>query len=142
MALVIRSNKSTPRNSKSLTYSDLYSNFNYDLVKKDLLYLENEESIKNSIKNILLTDKGERFFNPTFGSDVKKMLFENFSSATEQIIRDLVKTCIKNFEPRANVIDVKVEEYLDQNSISLTILFSVINKTEPVTLEFTLDRVR
>lgn len=142
MALVIRSNKSTPRNSKSLTYSDLYSNFNYDLVKKDLLYLENEESIKNSIKNILLTDKGERFFNPTFGSDVKKMLFENFSSATEQIIRDLVKTCIKNFEPRANVIDVKVEEYLDQNRISLTILFSVINKTEPVTLEFTLDRVR
>lgn len=142
MAIVIRTNKNTPRRSRQVLFSDLFSNLEYDFVKRDLLVLEDEESIKTSIKNILLTDKGERFFSPTFGSDIKKMLFENYTPATEQITKDLIKTAIKNFEPRANIIDVKVNGNPDNNSMYITILFSVINKTEPVTLEFTLDKVR
>ena len=70
------------------------------------------------------------------------MLFENFTPATEQILKDLIKTAIKNFEPRAEVLDVKVFGNPDQNSVALTIIFSVINKSEPVTLELTLNRVR
>lgn len=142
MALVVRTSKSTPRFVKPVLYSDVYSNLDIELVKNDLLKLENEESVKNSIKNILLTDRGERFFNPTFGSDIRRMLFENFTPATEQILKDLIKTAIKNFEPRAEVLDVKVFGNPDQNSVALTIIFSVINKSEPVTLELTLNRVR
>ena len=142
MALVVRTSKSTPRFVKPVLYSDVYSNLDIELVKNDLLKLENEESVKNSIKNILLTDKGERFFNPTFGSDIRRMLFENFTPATEQILKDLIKTAIKNFEPRAEVLDVKVFGNPDENSVALTIIFSVINKSEPVTLELTLNRVR
>lgn len=141
MALVIRNQKNTTRNSTTI-YSDFYDSFSIESVKKDLISVKNEESIKQSIKNLLLTDRGERFFNPTLGSDIKYSLFENYTSATEQILTDLVKTCIKNFEPRANVIDVKVFGNPDNNSISLTILFSVINKSEPITLELTLNRVR
>ncbi|NDB29850.1 baseplate wedge subunit [archaeon] len=142
MALVVRTSKSTPRFVKPVLYSDVYSNLDIELVKNDLLKLENEESVKNSIKNILLTDRGERFFNPTFGSDIRRMLFENFTPATEQILKDLIKTAIKNFEPRAEVLDVKVFGNPDENSVALTIIFSVINKSEPVTLELTLNRVR
>ena len=142
MALVVRTTKSTPRFVKPVLYSDVYTNFDVEFVKKDLLSLENEESVKTSIKNILLTNRGERFFNPTFGSDIRSMLFENYTQATEQIIRDLIKTAIKNFEPRADILDVKVFGNPDSNSMSLTIIFSIINKSEPVTLELTLNRVR
>jgi len=142
MALVIKKTKSTPQTATPVIYSDFYSNLDLELVKKDLLSYKNEDSVKRSIRNILLTDKGERFFNPTFGSDIRKMLFENFSPATEQVIADLIKTAIGNHEPRANVINVNVSGDPDQNSMYINIVFSVINKAEPVTLELILNRIR
>ena len=142
MAIVVRKTKTTPQTTKPLVYSDFYSNFDLELVKKDLLSYKNEDSVKRSIRNILLTDKGERFFNPTFGSDIRKMLFENFSPSTEQVVADLIKTAIGNHEPRANVIDVNVSGNPDQNSMYINIVFSVINKAEPVTLELILNRIR
>jgi len=142
MAIVVRRTKTTPQTAKPLVYSDFYSNFDLELVKKDLLSYKNEDSVKRSIRNILLTDKGERFFNPTFGSDIRKMLFENFSPSTEQVVADLIKTAIGNHEPRANVIDVNVSGNPDQNSMYINIVFSVINKAEPVTLELILNRIR
>lgn len=142
MAIVVRKTKTTPQTSKPLVYSDFYSNFDLELVKNDLLSHKNEDSVKRSIRNILLTDKGERFFNPTFGSDIRKMLFENFSPSTEQVVADLIKTAIGNHEPRANVIDVNVSGNPDQNSMYINIVFSVINKAEPVTLELILNRIR
>jgi len=142
MAIVVRKTKTTPQTAKPLVYSDFYSNFDLESVKKDLLSYKNEDSVKRSIRNILLTDKGERFFNPTFGSDIRKMLFENFSPSTEQVVGDLIKTAIGNHEPRANVIDVNVSGNPDQNSMYINIVFSVINKAEPVTLELILNRIR
>ena len=142
MAIVVKRTKTTPQTSKPLVFSDFYSNFDLESVKKDLLSYKNEDSVKRSIRNILLTDKGERFFNPTFGSDIRKMLFENFSPSTEQVVADLIKTAIGNHEPRANVIDVNVSGNPDQNSMYINIVFSVINKAEPVTLELILNRIR
>lgn len=142
MAIVVRRTKTTPQTAKPVVYSDFYSNFDLELVKRDLLSYKNEDSVKRSIRNILLTDKGERFFNPTFGSDIRKMLFENFSPSTEQVVADLIKTAIGNHEPRANVLDVNVSGNPDQNSMYINIVFSVINKAEPVTLELILNRIR
>jgi hypothetical protein len=142
MAIVVRKTKTTPQTAKPIAYSDFYSNFDLESVKKDLLSYKNEDSVKRSIRSILLTDKGERFFNPTFGSDIRKMLFENFSPSTEQVVADLIKTAIGNHEPRANVIDVNVSGNPDQNSMYINIVFSVINKAEPVTLELILNRIR
>lgn len=142
MAIVIRKTKTTPIAFQPIIYSDFYSNFDSEPVKKDLISYENEDSVKRSIRNILLTDKGERFFNPTFGSDIRKMLFENFSPSTEQVVADLIKTSIGNHEPRANVIDVTVNGNPDQHSMYINIVFSVINKAEPVTLELILNRIR
>ena len=142
MAIVIRKTKTTPQTTKSIVYSDFYSNFDTSTTKNDLLSYTNEDSVKRSIRNILLTDRGERFFNPSFGSDIRKMLFENFSPSTEQVVADLVKTAIGNHEPRANVIDVNVSGNPDQQSMYINIVFSVINKAEPVTLELILNRIR
>lgn len=142
MALVIRTNNSSPQRSKSIIYSDFKTSFQFSFVKKDLESDINEEAVKTSIKNILLTNRGERFFNPNFGSDIRSVLFENYTSATEQIISDLVKNAINNFEPRANVIEVLVKGDPDNNQVYVTIIFSIINKSEPITFEIILDRVR
>lgn len=142
MALVIRNNNTSPQRSKTLLYSDFKTSFKFSYVKRDLELDVNEEAVKTSIKNILLTNRGERFFNPSFGSDVRSVLFENFTSATEQILSDLVKNAINNFEPRANVIEVLVNGDPDNNQVYITIIFSIINKSEPITFEIILNRVR
>ena len=90
MALVIRNNQSTTKQNKVL-YSDFKTSFDFSNVKKDLVADFNEESVKTSIKNILLTNRGERFFNPSFGSDIRYMLFENFNPTTEQVTSELIK---------------------------------------------------
>lgn len=102
----------------------------------------NEEAVKQSIKNILLTNRGERLFNPTFGSDLRSILFENFSPQTESQLKEYIEMSVNNYEPRAALIDVVVQAIPDLNAYSATIVFSVINKAEPITLEFLLDRVR
>lgn len=142
MAIVIRKTKTTPLTTKPVIYSDFFSNLDTSTTKNDLLSYTNEDSVKRSIRNILLTDRGERFFNPTFGSDIRKMLFENFTPATEQVVADLIRTAVGNHEPRANIIDVNVSGNPDQNSMYINIVFSVINKAEPVTLELILNRIR
>lgn len=142
MAIVIRKTKSTQLTTKPVIYSDFFSNLDTSTTKNDLLSYTNEDSVRRSIRNILLTDRGERFFNPTFGSDIRKMLFENFTPATEQVVADLIRTAISNHEPRANVIDVNVSGNPDQQSMYINIVFSVINKAEPVTLELLLNRIR
>lgn len=140
MALVSKIKKVSAQ--PSIVY---FSDFKNDLdlnAKADVGSLINEDSVKNSIKSLLLTDKGERFFDPLLGSDIRKMLFENFTPATEQIVSDLIKTTIKNYEPRAEVLEIKVTSDIDNNSMYINIIFNVINKAEPINLELILNRIR
>lgn len=142
MALVTKIQKNTQQKLKNVVFSDFFSNLNLQPVKNDLLKHENEESVKRSIKNILLTNRGERVYNPLFGSDLNKMLFENFTPANDQIVADLIKNAVNNFEPRANIIEILVTSDIDLNSLYVTIIFSVINKSEPITLDLVLNRIR
>ena len=142
MAIVIRKTNTTPQTSKPIIYSDFFSNFDLQTVKKDLLTYKNEDSVKRSIRNILLTDKGERFFNPTFGSNIRALLFENVSSVTESLLREYIETSISNFEPRAKLIEVIVSGMPDENAYDVSVIFSTINTTEPITLNLILNRVR
>lgn len=123
-------------------FSDFYTNFDAHPDKLDLLKYSNEESVKRSIKNILLTNRGERFFNPTFGSDINDILFENISPVTESLLREYIETAISNNEPRCKLHEVLVYATEDDNAYSVTIVFSTINTTEPITLNFFLNRVR
>lgn len=142
MALVVKNLNKTLKTFKSVDFSDINTNFVFEVIKKDLTPIINEDSVKQSIRNIIFTNKGERFFNPNFGSDIIYMLFENITPATEQIITDLIKTAINNFEPRANVIDVLVNSYPDENSVLISVVFSTLNSAEPITLDLILNRIR
>ena len=124
------------------TYSDIYTNFDIHPDKLDLIRHVNEESVKRSIKNILQTNRGERFFNPSFGSNIRALLFENVSSVTESLLREYIETAISNFEPRAKLIEVIVSGLPDENAYNVSVIFSTINTTEPITLNLILNRVR
>jgi phage baseplate assembly protein W len=91
---------------------------------------------------LLLTVPGERVFNETFGSEINKLLFENITPQTTTALIELITSAINNFEPRATLLDVVASPLPDNNAYAITIVYSIINKTEPITLDFVLNRVR
>lgn len=142
MAAIRRSQIVSPNLIKQRVYSDITSEFVIHPNKKDVVLNENEDAVKESIRNILRTRRGERFYNPSFGSDIYSILFENFTPQTEVQLRNYIETSIDNFEPRAKLISVDLTPYPDENGYSISIVFSVINRTDPVQLELLLNRIR
>lgn len=123
-------------------YSDFHKDMTQSPINFDLARKIDEDAVKESIKNLILTDRGERLFQPDIGSDIRKMLFENINSATVEIIKNLVRTTIRNYEPRANLIGVDVLTSIDSLQVDIIITFNIINRIEPIVFAVTLDRVR
>lgn len=123
-------------------YSDLDINLDRHPISGDVVRSTNDLAVVRAIKNLVLTDFYERPFKPNVGCNVRKLLFENFTPDIQEIVRQTIIDTIREFEPRCNNIDVKVTPYEDQNALTITIIFSLINREEPITLDFYLDRIR
>jgi phage baseplate assembly protein W len=127
-------------------YNERYSDFRTNLDKNfgtgDLARITNEESIYTSLRNIVLTRKGERPFFPEFGCNITSILFENYTRFTQKAIETEVKTAIQNFEPRVRVQKVIVDGRPDDNAVNLDLYFTIINRPETFTLSFLLSRIR
>lgn len=134
--------KFTVTSLRSERYSDFYNSFSKNFGTKDLARLTNEDSIINSLKNIILTRKGERPFFPEFGCNISGLLFENFSKFTTDAIETEIKTAVENFEPRIKTIKVKAIEFPDNHSIELQLFFTTINNPENISISFFLSRIR
>jgi phage baseplate assembly protein W len=130
----------TPRTRGQEFYSDFSKNLEQIPGRKDLSRRVNESSVRESIKNIVLTNKGERLFQPDFGCDVRASLFENIDATTIIILKDNIEKAITTYEPRCIVRSVEIIADLDTNNIQATILFSVINTSNTTSL--TIDLVR
>lgn len=142
MAVVLRSERFIPNELKVNFYQDINVSQLFNKDTNDLSLLVNEDSVKHSIINILLTNVGEKFFNINFGSEVNKILFENLTPQTTAALNSLIKSAIENYEPRANLLNVISSPLPDDNAYAISIVFNIINKTEPITLDFVLNRVR
>ena len=142
MALVLRADRFTPSLKKDILYQDFLSSMQFSSDTSDLFLSTNEDSVKQSIINLLLTNPGEKLFNPTLGSEINKILFENITPQTTASLIKLIRNTIENFEPRAQLLDVIASPLEEENAYSITIVFSVINKTEPITLDLLLNRIR
>ena len=132
----------TPITSKREIYSDFHKDFLLNPVSSDLARKINEEAVKDSIRNLLLTDRGERLFQPQLGSDIRQLLFENNTADTIVILREAVRDTIISHEPRCNLISVDVQSAIDANAVTVKIVFNVINSQTPIDLTVTLTRVR
>jgi phage baseplate assembly protein W len=132
----------TPLTRRQELYSDFYKDFTFIPGRDDLARKVNEDAVKEAIRNIILTDKGERLFQPNVGSTVKGMLFENITPDVVVLLQERIKDALALFEPRANILEVKATSSIDSNSVEVSITFNVINRETPVTFNVILDRAR
>ena len=126
--------------------SEIHSDFHKDLAllpgRNDIARKVNENSVKEAIKNILLTNRGERLFQPLIGGDIQAMLFENATPVTAILIKDKIESALQAYEPRCGIINVEVVGDVDSNSVRINVVFYVINNETPQTLSIDIDRVR
>lgn len=131
----------TPRTKKLNLYSDFYKDLRTSPISKDLALLKDEDAVKRSIRNLILTDRGERLMQPNLGGNIRAMLFENATPGVLKVIEDRVVETIELYEPRAELIDVAVE-LVDEQQVNVTILFYVKNEQQPIQLDVILERTR
>jgi phage baseplate assembly protein W len=99
-------------------------------------------AIINSVKNLVLTNHYERLFQPDLGSNVRRFLFENIDIITATAIEREISLVVQNYEPRVRLARTTVVPDFDNNGFSVTMEFFIINKTESVTINFLLERIR
>ena len=126
----------------SKIYSDIDFTFTKKPVTGDVALSYDTQAVIRSIRNLLLTRNYERPFNPDLGSNLDGLLFELISPLTATVIEREIQTLVENYEPRAKVDDVFVTSLDDDHALTATIVFHIINKQEPITLEIVLNRIR
>jgi phage baseplate assembly protein W len=139
--MVSRADKFT-QTQKQEYFSDFLNNFDNHPVNTTLARVINENSVKQSIRNLILTNFGERLYQPTIGSDITKALFEPNDVVTAENITFFIKNTIKQNEPRAILLEVNVYPNPDRNLFDVNLVFSLINNNIPITLNVILKRVR
>ena len=123
-------------------YSDLDLNFTIHPVKKDINRVTGDMAVINSIKNLILTNHYERPFQPNIGSNVRRLLFENMDNITANSIENEIRQTVLNYEPRANITRINAIADFDKNGFNVEMEFFVINRTDPITINFFLERIR
>ena len=115
----------------SKAFKDISLSFEPHPVTKDLPILKNENAIRRSVRNIVETIPTEKFFNPDFGSDVYKSLFDFVDFGTANIIQEQIKTSVNNFEPRVDNVRVEVDPRPNQNEFEVTIIYDIVGQEFP-----------
>ena len=115
----------------SRAFKDISLSFSPHPVTKDLPILKNESAIRRSVRNIVETIPTEKFFNPDFGSDVYKSLFDFVDFGTANIIQDQIKTAINNFEPRVENVRVEVDPSVDENEFEILVVYDIVGQELP-----------
>jgi phage baseplate assembly protein W len=123
-------------------FSDLDLNFTKHPVTKDITRRYDDNAIKQSVKNLLLTRNFERPFHSEIGSPIRQLLFDNPGPMFNVMLKRAVIDVINNFEPRVNIIDVRVDDYSDANEVYVTLEFTIVNTERPITLDLALERTR
>lgn len=132
----------TPLSRRLSLYSDFHKDLTISPISKDLAVKRDEEAVKESMKNLLLTDRGERLFQPFLGSNIRRNLFDNMTPASLKLIEQHVIEVINNYEPRVELIKVEVIGDQEKNAVFVNIYFYLRNYETPLSLTVFLERVR
>jgi phage baseplate assembly protein W len=127
----------------SKEFKDLSMSFEVNPINDDLIGVKNDTAISRSIRNLVLTTPGERFFNEDLGSKVSEILFDVVDEISASVIRDEIESTIIRFEPRVKLEDVKIEPDYDNNEFNVTIKYDIIGiEVSPQQLNFALQPTR
>ena len=123
-------------------YKDLDLNFNLNPLSRDINILSGDDAVRRSVRNVVLYNFLEKPFNPRFGGNVIRRLFDQLDPIAVYSVQKQISEAIKQNEPRANLISVDLKLEFDRNYLDVDIVFKVKNSPQPVVLNITLERVR
>ena len=128
-----------PQERVNQKFKDISMSFKTNPLNDDLIGIKDANAIARSLKNIVFTQPGEKFFNPEFGSRVSESLFEIVDEVSTIAIRDEIRSSIINYEPRVNLLDVLVNPNPDENEMNVTIKYEIVGiDIPPQQLDFVL----
>lgn len=122
-------------------YKDLDLNFVAHPITKDVVKRTGNQAIIGALRNLLLTNRFERHFNPSFGSGIRSLLFEDVSFITADTLATEIELAIQNFEPRVSVDAIRVQANPESNGYNVTLRFYINNLESPVTINMFLEKV-
>ena len=132
-----------PLERVSKPFKDVSLTLQSNPLTRDILTITNERAIARSIRNLVLTQKGERFFNSQLGSEVSRLLFENLDRNTSIFIRNEIEYVITTFEPRVTLLELDVNPNYDENQFDIVIKYRIIGIDVPTQqLSFALTPTR
>ena len=128
-----------PQQRVSQSFKDISMSFETNPLNDDLIALKNTSAIARSLRNIVFTQPGEKFFQPEFGSRVSESLFEIVDELSALSIRDEIRSSIINYEPRVKLLDVVVIPNPSENEMNVTIKYEIVGlDISPQQLDFVL----
>ena len=123
-------------------YSDLDLDFIAHPTTGDVVRKVGNDAIKRSVRNLILTNFYDRPFRSYIGSNANKLLFENATAMTANVLKDAILEVIGNYEPRVKVDQLDIQFDEDNNGYNVTIRYIILNRMEPVTINIFLERIR
>ena len=128
-----------PQQRVSQSFKDISMSFETNPLNNDLIALKNTSAIARSLRNIVFTQPGEKFFQPEFGSRVTESLFDIADEVSASAIRDEIRSSIINYEPRVKLLDVTVIPNPGENEMNVTIEYEIVGlNISPQQLDFVL----
>lgn len=137
-----RADAFTELTNQDEVYSDFLVNMNPHPVSGALLRFVNDKAVTRSIRNLIMTNPGERLYQPDIGSGIRSLLFEPMSQFTANALRKMIEDTIRKYEERAQVLAVEVIPDEPRNRYTVTVVYMLINKPDPISVNVTLQRVR
>lgn len=123
-------------------YTDIDFKFSMNPLTNDISILKDAESVKAAVRNIVMTNTGERPFNSALGSNIRSLLFEPLTPFTASAIQTKIENALSNFEPRVKILTINVSADLGSNAFKVTIAFRMIGDNRVVLVPITLKRLR
>jgi len=125
---------------RSRSFKDFSINFAKNPFTDDLSIVNNDNSIKQAVKNIILTAPGEKPFQPLVGSSVNRLLFEPLDAFTADTIAEEIRTTINQYEPRVQLTNVDVTPIFEGNKLNVSLEYKIVGLPIVETIEFVLQR--
>ena len=126
-------------NRVSKYFKDISLSFQTNPISYDIAILKNENAIAKSLRNIILTANGEKFFNQNYGGDIQKSLFESFDNVSSSIIKEKVKTAIENYESRVRIVSLDIIPNEEYYQYDVSLIYEIVGiEASPQQLSFAL----
>tara|TARA_Y100000114_G_scaffold143776_1_gene151666 strand:- start:1850 stop:2290 length:441 start_codon:yes stop_codon:yes gene_type:complete len=127
--------------ARKITYADIDLSF-ANKPSGDIFKKEHAAAVKQSVRNLLMTNFSEKPFLPRYGGNLNSFLFSLNTEVDELALEEKIIETVEIFEPRASVKNVEVISNDNRNEVAVTVTFQVLSTNEVITTEISLTRLR